>query len=362
MPEPTPTAERESDAADPVDAAETPQPADAPTAPDAVDGAADGAGGAVDGVDGADENGQRFGAYYYAHDCGIPYERSDHWLTFFGGIADRIVRDLKPASSLDAGCAIGLLVEQLLNRGVQAEGVDISEYAHDQMPEEVQKHCWVASLTEPIERRFDLVTCIEVVEHMPPGDAAAAIANLCAASDRVLLSSSPYDYGEPTHLNVQPPEYWSSLMAANGFVRDFNYDASYLTPWATLYVRHSGDLPEVVRDYDRVWWRLHSEVAEVRAKILELQDALDVLDTNDQQGSLRKQNAELKEEVLRLRDELIGKDAELGGARGRIAEMDAHIQRYESMRQRLEAILGSKSWRLIWAAGAPVRKLRQPGQ
>jgi hypothetical protein len=196
---------------------------------------------------------------------------------------------------------------------------------------------------------------------MPAGDAAAAIANLCAASDRVLLSSSPYDYGEPTHLNVQPPEYWSSLMAANGFVRDFNYDASYLTPWATLYVRHSGDLQEVVRDYDRVWWRLHSEVAEVRAKILELQDALDVLDTNDQQGSLRKQNAELKEEVLRLRDEVIGKDAELGGARGRIAEMDAHIQRYESMRQRLEAILGSKSWRMIWAAGAPVRKLRQPG-
>ena len=67
----------------------------------------------------------------------------------------------------------------------------------------------------------------------------------------------------------------------------------------------------------------------------------------------------LQEEVLKLRDEVIGLQAELGSAKGRIAEMTVQIQRYESMRQRLEAILGSTSWRLVWAAGAPLRKLRQ---
>ncbi|MGN6663805.1 MAG: hypothetical protein ACTHK6_06335, partial [Solirubrobacterales bacterium] len=51
-----------------------------------------------------------YGAYYYRHDCGIPYERNEHWLGFFNGIADRIVRDLRPASFLDAGCAMGFLV------------------------------------------------------------------------------------------------------------------------------------------------------------------------------------------------------------------------------------------------------------
>jgi hypothetical protein len=72
--------------------------------------------------------------------------------------------------------------------------------------------------------------------------------------------------------------------------------------------------------------------------------------------------ARLQEEVLRLRDEVIGLEAELGAAKGRVAEMTVQIQRYESMRQRLEAILGSTSWRVMWAAGAPLRRLRRPGQ
>ena len=73
---------------------------------------------------------------------------------------------------------------------------------------------------------------------------------------------------------------------------------------------------------------------------------------------LRRRIAELEEEVLRLRDDLIGKDAELGSAKGRIVEQDSLINRYESMRQHLDAIKESKSWRLMWAIGTPVRKLR----
>lgn len=340
MPEPTPTAVEDGKAAPTPPApapatARTDQPVDA----------------------------QTFGEYYYAHDCGIPYERSEHWLNFFGGIADQIVRDLRPTSVLDAGCAIGLLVEQLLNRNVDASGVDISDYANSQMPDEVREHCWVASLTEPIGRRFDLVTCVEVVEHMPPADVRTAIANLCSASDRVLLSSSPYDYGEPTHLNVQPPEYWSSLMAANGFVRDFDYDASYLTPWAALYVRHPGGVSEIVRDYDRAWWKLREEVSEVRSKVLELQGKLGVFDDGGNEVQrLRDEQLALREEILRLRDDVIGKEAELGTTRGRITEMNAQLQRYDAMQSRLEAVLGSKSWRLMWAAGGPLRRLRSPGQ
>ena len=46
-----------------------------------------------------------------------------------------------------------------------------------------------------------------------PADGAAAIRHLANLGDRVMFSSSPVDYGEVTHVNVQPPEHWSALFA-----------------------------------------------------------------------------------------------------------------------------------------------------
>ncbi|HEV2726913.1 MAG TPA: methyltransferase domain-containing protein, partial [Solirubrobacterales bacterium] len=173
-----------------------------------------------------------YGSYYYRHDCGIPYERNEHWLGFFDKVAETIVREFHPTRVLDAGCAMGFLVEALRKRGIEASGIDVSEYAISQVHESVAEHCRVASLTEPLAGRYDLVTCIEVLEHIPPEQADAAIANLCAASDQLLISSSPTDFAEPTHLNVQPPEFWSAALAREGFYREVDRDLSYLTPWA----------------------------------------------------------------------------------------------------------------------------------
>jgi SAM-dependent methyltransferase len=135
----------------------------------------------------------------------IPYERSHHWLTFFATIADEIVRAFRPASVLDAGCAMGLLVEALWDRGVRAEGIDISNYAIANVRPDMRALFRAASLTDPIEGSFDLVTCIEVLEHLERADAEAAIANLCSVTQTVLFSSTPSDFSELTHVNVCPP-------------------------------------------------------------------------------------------------------------------------------------------------------------
>ena len=68
-----------------------------------------------------------YDAFYYAHSCGQPYQRDDVWLNFFASVAERIVSDIRPTTVLDAGCAMGFLVEALRDRGVDAGGVDISE-------------------------------------------------------------------------------------------------------------------------------------------------------------------------------------------------------------------------------------------
>lgn len=61
-----------------------------------------------------------FDAYYFMHGCGQPYERTDAWLGFFDGIAEAIVRKIGPRAVLDAGCAMGSVVEVLRRRSVEA--------------------------------------------------------------------------------------------------------------------------------------------------------------------------------------------------------------------------------------------------
>src|SRR5438132_3254774 len=98
--------------------------------------------------DGSVETDRLYGADYYAHywGGGGPYERNDQWLHFFGTVADGLIRDFHPTSVLDAGCALGFLVEELRKRGVEAEGFDVSEFAISQVHESIADHCRVASL------------------------------------------------------------------------------------------------------------------------------------------------------------------------------------------------------------------------
>jgi len=282
-----------------------------------------------------------YGARYYLHGCGPPYERNEHWLSFFEQIADSIVREFHPSTVLDAGCAMGFLVEGLRKRGVETFGIDISDYAISQVHESVGEFCSVRSLTEPLGQRYDLITCIEVLEHIPPAEADAVIANLCAATDRLLLSTTPHDYGEATHLNVQPPEVWSAALAREGFLRDLDHDLSYLTPWAAVYTRREEPLPETVRRYDRSWWHLRHEVAEVRRALLEAQGQLAKVLSEQGEGAAgsKRELEDQREEILRLRDLLIGKDAELGTARGRLAALEDKAQRIAKLTDQIPRFL-----------------------
>ena len=267
---------------------------------------------------------------------GGPYERNERWLRFFGGVADGIVRDFHPVTALDAGCAMGLLVEALRERGVEASGIDISEYAISEVHDSVAEHCRVASLTEPIGGRYDLITCIEVIEHIPPEDADKALANLCSATDRLLISTTPEDFGEPTHLNVQPPEAWSAKLADLGFFRDLEHDLAYLSPWAALYTRRETSPTEVVRSYDRSWWRMRREILGLRKSLIEVQERIAELESKLQSGAEGPEREALDEqEILRLRDLLIGKDIELGAALGRVAEFEDRWERFDNAKARI---------------------------
>lgn len=183
---------------------------------------------------------------------GVPYRRDEQfWVDFFEGIASSIVDTLGPRTSLDMGCAIGMLVEALRDRGVDARGIDASTWAIAQVPEALRPFCRVGSITEELEDHYDLITCIEVLEHVPPSLAPEAVANLCRHAEAVLFSSTPDDFDEPTHLNVEPGGYWAQLFFRQGFIRDVDYDASFLVAHAVLFRRQALDVDALITHYER---------------------------------------------------------------------------------------------------------------
>ena len=225
----------------------------------------------------------QYDAYYFQHSCGLPYERSEQWLTFFGGIADQIVAGIGPRSVLDAGCAMGFLVEALRDRGVEAFGCDISEYALGQVREDIRPFCWQASVLEPLPRRYDLIVCIEVLEHLAPADAPKAVVNFCQHADDVLFSSSPSDFREITHVNVRPVEYWTEQFALQGLFRDVDFDATFILPWSARYRRSREPFAGTARAYERRNWWLQNENRELRAQCLEMRGRAQQLESQIRQ-------------------------------------------------------------------------------
>jgi hypothetical protein len=195
-------------------------------------------------------------------------------LNVFDTFAARIVQDIRPATVLDAGCAMGFLVEALRQRGVECWGVDVSEFAIQSVHPDVRPYCRVGSVVEPFDRRYDLIVCIEVLEHMPARDSERAIENFCYHTGDVLFSSTPLDYKEATHFNVQPPEYWAEQFARQGFFRDVDFDASFITPWAVRFRRRSDPVSRLVRDYERRHWLLWKENTDLRQLAVEMRDRL----------------------------------------------------------------------------------------
>ena len=142
-----------------------------------------------------------------------------------GRHADEIARILfdrfKPRSVFDFGCGRGWLLDSFRKLGVEAAGCEGASAGVRRCPSGLL--VFQADLKRPVvlNRTYDLVTCIEVAEHLPARAAETLVASIAgAASQRVLFSAS--GPGEPgdDHINLQPEEYWLRLFAQHRFRND----------------------------------------------------------------------------------------------------------------------------------------------
>jgi SAM-dependent methyltransferase len=136
--------------------------------------------------------------------------------------AQHILKQFAPTKSLDVGCAKGFLVKALYDRGIDAYGIDASEYAVTKAPENVKDRIklGLASNLTYKGNEFDLVTIFDVLEHIPEELANKTCAELLRVSRNWVLvyavtKHEPDDI-DPTHINIKPREWWEARFTELG--------------------------------------------------------------------------------------------------------------------------------------------------
>lgn len=195
-----------------------------------------------------------------------------------------IKSQITPQSVADIGCGRGIWLAAWAKLGVtDMLGVD-GAYVNPAALKIERSQFLAHDLTRPLDlnRRFDLVQCLEVAEHIAPESADCVIDNLVKHADMILFSASVPGQGGEFHVNEQPISYWAEKFRARGY-RSFDFPRQQvqgmtaIEPWyrynVLLYVREAAVelLPEAIRvteipahqpipDFSSLIWRLRCGV------------------------------------------------------------------------------------------------------
>lgn len=136
------------------------------------------------------------------------------------GVLPLIVAAIKPKTAIDVGCGVGTWLAVLAENGVtDIWGID-GDYVDRTLLQIPQERFQAHDLTLPIllERRFDLVLCLEVAEHLPEASAPTLIDSLVRLGPVILFSAAVPFQGGTSHVNEQWPEYWARHFATKRYV------------------------------------------------------------------------------------------------------------------------------------------------
>ncbi len=153
-------------------------------------------------------------------------------------------------SVVDVGCGTGSWLKAFQENGVKdILGIDSNPTDVLEIP---AGSFFQTDLSLPfgLERRFDLVVCLEVAEHLPANRADSLVENLTSLSPVILFSAAVPGQGGTHHVNEQWPEYWSEKFKLKGYLA---LDCLRMKIWTD---------PEVM------WWYSQNTLLYVRKDVV----------------------------------------------------------------------------------------------
>jgi 2-polyprenyl-6-hydroxyphenyl methylase / 3-demethylubiquinone-9 3-methyltransferase len=122
--------------------------------------------------------------------------------------------NLDGARVLDVGCGGGILAEAMARRGAKVTGIDLSEkalrVAQLHLLESKLDIRYEKAAAEDFEGEFDVITCMELLEHVPqPASMVAACARLVRPGGQVFFST----------INRNPKSYLFAVIGAEYVLR-----------------------------------------------------------------------------------------------------------------------------------------------
>ncbi len=90
-----------------------------------------------------------------------------------------MIAGLAPTTVLDVGCANGAVIKCLVDLGIDAHGVELSESAVERALPEIRDRIHVGDIGAlSLETRFDLISGLDIFEHVPPAKVRPIIDSL----------------------------------------------------------------------------------------------------------------------------------------------------------------------------------------
>ena len=129
-------------------------------------------------------------------------------------------------NALDVGCGTGVGLKYAVDRGKDVYGIDFADAREEWKKYGVEDRCKIASALDiPYpDNSFDLVVCLDVMEHIPEGDSLNALKEIRRVGSRAFifaialtLEKEPVGKKVLTHINVKNANWWIQKMSEAGY-------------------------------------------------------------------------------------------------------------------------------------------------